>query len=180
MTRKASLVVTVVTALAFAAPALARVDSSEPQWQKALTARSDALNKAYGLGAYDPALRALEIRSQGLNERYGLGAYASSSVNAVEARERAFGAKRDAQLTSTLSPDAFERAVGSHIGSVREPVVDDRFRIDPTTVPGPVTVTTSGRDIEWPQIGIGFGIGLLLAAGLYLATRLSRTRQLVH
>lgn len=180
MTRKASLVVTVITALALAAPALARVDTGEPQWQKALAARSDALNKAHGLGVYDPSLRALEIRSQGLNERYGLGAYASSSVNAVDARERAFGAKREAQLTSTVSPDAFGRAVGSHIGSVREPVVDDRFRIDPTTVPGPVSVTTSGRDLEWPQIGVGFGIGLLLAAGMFLAMRLSRTRQLAH
>jgi hypothetical protein len=39
---------------------------------------------------------------------------------------------------------------------------------------------TSGREIEWPQIGIGFGIGLLLAAGLYLAMRFTRIRPLAH
>jgi hypothetical protein len=65
--------------------------------------------------------------------------------------------------TSTVSSyrDAFERAV-------------------PPTGPAPVSVTTSGRDVEWPQIGIGFGVGILLAFGLYLAVRLTRARALAH
>jgi hypothetical protein len=41
-------------------------------------------------------------------------------------------------------------------------------------------VTSTGTEIEWPQVGIGFGIGLVLALGLYLAMRFTRIRQPVH
>ena len=52
--------------------------------EKALHARSDALNRHYGLGAYARGtetsrsdwLRALDARSNGLNRAYGLGVYA--------------------------------------------------------------------------------------------------------
>jgi hypothetical protein len=37
----------------------------------------------------------------------------------------------------------------------------------------------SGRQIEWPQLGIGFGLGILLVAGLWLATRV-KFRPLAH
>jgi hypothetical protein len=43
-----------------------------------------------------------------------------------------------------------------------------------------VTATSSGREIDLPQVGIGFGIGLLLALGLYLAMRFTRIRPLAH
>jgi hypothetical protein len=175
MTRKITLAVTVVTALVLAAPALGKGQRVEEP-QTALQARSEALNRMHGLGAYQPSLK---DRSEALNRMYGLGAYAAS-VDAIEARERAFGAKRDAQLGSLQSPDVVQRAIEAHTRSIREPVGDDRFRIDPTSGPAPVSVTTSGREVEWPQIGIGFGIGLLLAVGLAFALRLTRTRQLAH
>jgi hypothetical protein len=59
-----------------------------PAWQKGLRARSEALNRQYGLGNYKNAtlstsgapsvsdpdwLRALELRSEAMNRRYGLG-----------------------------------------------------------------------------------------------------------
>jgi hypothetical protein len=37
----------------------------------------------------------------------------------------------------------------------------------------------SGRQIEWPQLGIGFGLGIVLVAGLWLAMRV-KFRPLAH
>ncbi len=39
---------------------------------------------------------------------------------------------------------------------------------------------TNTRDIEWPQVGIGLGIGVLLMIGLYLALKATRQRPLAH
>jgi hypothetical protein len=57
-----------------------------PDWLKALMARSEEMNRRYGLGKYAkrtsqrasaPAwLVALNARSEALNKRYGLGKYA--------------------------------------------------------------------------------------------------------
>ena len=44
----------------------------------------------------------------------------------------------------------------------------------------PVTATTSGREMEWQQIGLGFGLGLLLAVGLVLGRRFAHVRQPAH
>jgi hypothetical protein len=40
--------------------------------------------------------------------------------------------------------------------------------------------TGSGSDRDWPQLGIGFGLGLLLAGGLFLAMRMTKVRPLAH
>jgi hypothetical protein len=49
---------------------------------------------------------------------------------------------------------------------------------------GSPTVSTesagSGSELDWSQLGIGFGVGLLLAAGLYLAMRMTKVRRLAH
>ena len=97
----------------------------------------------------------------------------------LDARERSFAAKQNPQLVASQVPDWFERAAATAIRDNRVPVVDDRFTIDPTSGPSPVTVG-SGREIEWPQVGIGLGIGLLLALGLFLAMRHTRIRTLAH
>ena len=198
MTRRISFITIVGAALMLAAPAFGK-GQLVPHWQQALEARSEALNAKYGLGQHNPAIRALEVRSEALNRQYGLGVHSSSqmfdtlnareraleaksqvqSTSAIDAREESFGAKREAQLAATSGPDAFERTV---IASTREtvPVVgDDRFGIDPTANPVPVE-TTSGRDIEWPQVGVGLGIGLLLGLCLVLAVRYTRIRPLAH
>jgi len=39
---------------------------------------------------------------------------------------------------------------------------------------------SSGRELEVPQIGIGFAIGLLLGVSLFLTTRHTRGRELAH
>jgi hypothetical protein len=40
--------------------------------------------------------------------------------------------------------------------------------------------TGSSSDRDWPQLGIGFGLGLLLAGGLFLAMRMAGVRPLAH
>jgi hypothetical protein len=58
--------------------------------------------------------------------------------------------------------------------AIHEPVVDDRFRIDPTSFQ-PVSVT-SGNDYEWPQLGLGLALGMILMLGLFVTLRATRTR----
>ena len=96
----------------------------------------------------------------------------------LDARERAYGTKREVQLGTGVHPDAFERAVTAHerTSGFRG---DDRFTIDPSSQPGPLSVTGDGRDIQWPQVGIGFGIALALLLGLLVALR-TRRQPLTH
>jgi hypothetical protein len=81
----------------------------------------------------------------------------------LDARERSFATK--SVSTSTVTPD---------------PVRDDRFRLDAPRIPTPTPAIGSARDVEWLQIGIGFGGGVLLVAGLALALRTTRARQPAH
>jgi len=39
---------------------------------------------------------------------------------------------------------------------------------------------SSGSEPEWPQIGLGFGLGIALMVGLYLLARGARDRQAAH
>jgi hypothetical protein len=81
----------------------------------------------------------------------------------LDARERSFTAGSDASIVSS------------------DPVRDDRFSLDAASIPTPATTSSSARDIEWLQIGIGFGGGILLALGLFLAaTRTTRPRLPAH
>jgi hypothetical protein len=46
--------------------------------------------------------------------------------------------------------------------------------------PAQTATSDSGRQIEWPQLGIGFGLGILLVAGLWLAMRVTKFSPLAH
>ena len=169
MTRTIPLITaTVGAALLFAVPAHA------DNW--GADQRSEPVRVSPDLGdrasaAQQARLEAmLDAREQSLGAGVGNG-----KLSAIDAREQAFGTKQVLQP----APDWFERAADSAIRNSRVPVVDDRFTIDPTSGLDPVTVS-SGREIELPQIGIGFGMGLLLALGLYLAMRYTRGRPLAH
>ena len=98
-----------------------------------------------------------------------------------------------------VSPDAVDRAVAARQSlqpagrslvfddhrtdaaqqSTGRTLVFDNHRLDPTR-PEQVSVSSSGREIEWPQLGIGFGLGIALLVGLMLAIRVTRTRPLAH
>jgi len=139
-------------------------NQSKPQWLNALAARSEGLNKKYGLGEFvntstvanyrdahergvvanqsEPQwLNGLAARSEGLNRKYGLGEFANTVANYRDAHERA---------------------------------------VPPTTGSAPVSITSSGREIEWPQIGVGFGIGIVLVLGLILGLKATRNPPLAH
>jgi hypothetical protein len=156
--------------------------------------RGQALGRYYQGLQDDAATQAQILRGQALGRYYestnvamingrerSFEAKAVEQTTPLDAREASFGAKRDAQLANVPGPDAFERAVTTHENSKPVIVVDDRFRLDPNTggEPSPVQVTNS-RDIEWPQVGIGLGIGLLLMIGLYVALKATRQRPLAH
>ena len=81
----------------------------------------------------------------------------------LDARERSFAAKSDA--TTIVMPD---------------PIRDDRFLLTPATIHASAATVSSAREIEWLQVGIGFGGGALLAIGLVLALRMTRVRQPAH
>ena len=190
MSRIITLITVIGAALAVAAPAAFGQAQPDP-W-------SDGMNKRYGLGVYSPEVRAEKLHSEGLNKRYGLGEFATTSsievrergmgvrpvdqtIAMLDAREQAFATKRNVQLSAGTPPDAFERALGSHQRSTRDIVVDDRFTLDPSTLPTPVAVTGgSGDEIQWPQVGVGFGVGMALILGLLLAIRATRHRPLAH
>jgi hypothetical protein len=176
------------------------VNQFDAQATEAQVLRGQALDRYYGIGEYsganvDPATQAQILRGQALGRYYEgtkvvmLDAREQSlvakgqvePVSPVDAREAALGAKREAQMDGVSGPDAFERAVIANERSKPVIVVDDRFRLDPNTgfESTPVKVTTT-RDIEWPQVGIGLGIGVLLMIGLYLALKATRQRPLAH
>ena len=85
MARTKSAIGIIVT-VAFAAAISTEAASSRggPDWLQALNARSDALNRQYGLAKYarttdsntPPWRTALIARSDALNRKYGLGHYA--------------------------------------------------------------------------------------------------------
>jgi hypothetical protein len=85
-----------------------------------------------------------------------------------------FGGTAPVSATSSY-PDWFERFVAAH--STREPVGDDHFRDPPDTAP---VTATSGTQFEWPQLGIGLAIVILIAATALLAVRLTRIRPLAR
>jgi hypothetical protein len=173
MTRTISLITaTVATALLFAVPAYADswgADKAQPtNDNQQIRVSPDLIDRA--LAAEQNRLETmLDARERSLEAGIGNG-----KVSALEARERSLETKR-----VVTSADWFERAAATAIRDNPTPVVDDRFRIDPTGGHDPVTVS-SGREFELPQIGIGLGIGLALAFGLFLLMRYTRGRPLAH
>jgi hypothetical protein len=85
---------------------MAAAGTDQPGWRKALNARSEALNRAYGLG--NPALRTLSLtspdwqqgltaRSEGLNLKYGLGGNTIGTLSvAIPGWQQGLRARSDA------------------------------------------------------------------------------------
>ena len=79
----------------------------------------------------------------------------------LDAREKSQTAKLDAQLASA-------------------PYLDLHRPFVPTTVDATMVTTSEGRPIDLLQVGLGFGIGVLLTIGLSLAVRSTRVHRLAH
>ena len=157
MTRTISLITaTVGAALLFAAPVFA------DNW--AADQRSDSV----GYLNPDGADRAAALRQEQV-------------AHMLDAREAAQTAKLEAQLASKPYPDVVERAVNADSRDRRgDIVVDDRFDLHPEAISTTEGATSSGWEFDLPQVGIGFGLGILLAIGLALAVRFTRVRRLAH
>jgi hypothetical protein len=90
----------------------AAAGTGQPGWQKGLNARSEGLNRAYGLGgntigtlsvAIPGWQQGLKVRSEGLNRAYGLGGNTIGTLSVTipgwqqglkvrsDARDRAYG-----------------------------------------------------------------------------------------
>jgi hypothetical protein len=205
MTPKISLITAIVgAALVFALPAYADNWGSERQDQAVrvspdivdlLVAKNgtvdgavvdavnqsnmlDARERALGVAKTTPQPQGFDARSDGLNRLYGLGEYS----NMLDARERALGVAKTTPQPQGYDArsDGLNRQYG--LGEYASPVVADfdRFRIDHSNDPVTVSATSSGRDFEWPTIGIGFGIGIVLILGLALAMKATHTRPFAH
>jgi hypothetical protein len=167
MTRTISFIIaTVGAALLFAVPAYGD-NWGMDKGQEPVRVSPDLADRAAAV-EQSRLSAMLDARERSLEAGIGNG-----KVSALDARERSFETKQ-----VVTSSDWFERAAEAAIRDNRVPVVDDRFTIDPTSGT-PVTVS-SGREVELPQIGIGLGIGLVLAFGLFLLMRYTRGRQLAH
>jgi hypothetical protein len=92
----------------------------------------------------------------------------------------AHGRSSEIGTVGTPMPDAFERALNTSRTTGAFVAGDSHGRVDILNPPVSVPTATSGREIEWPQVGIGFGVGILLALGLWLAVRLTHVRPLAH
>ena len=57
---------------------------------------------------------------------------------------------------------------------------DDFLRVRPEIVLTPTVSASPGSDIEWAQLGVGFGLGIVLVAGLWLTIRMTKLRELPH
>jgi hypothetical protein len=196
MTRTISLITaTVGAALLFAVPAWGdnwgadqrsqsvgylnpdAADRAASVRQQHLTSMLDAREEALGVSNTETTV---DARSEGLNRLYGLGDYA----NPIDVRERALVEKSQTKPGPPVTgfdarSDGLNRIYG--LGKYAPPVVaDDRFQIDHTNVPVSTSVSSSGSEIEWPQVGIGFGVGLMLLLGVALTLRATHTRPFAH
>ena len=90
----------------------------------------------------------------------------------LDARERSQAAKLYAQVDATATPDVFDRHLLGDGGG--------RFRIDDVRGSGTAATIASEDGMQWSQVGLGAGIGILLALGMMLALRATRGGQLAH
>jgi len=122
---------------------------------------------------YSTGLERPSDTSIGMNRQYGLGTFAGlpggAFERAVVASERGSVADRSIGLNRVYGLGEFTSV----------PSGDAHGRVAPLDPISTPTVST-GRDVDWPQVGIGFAIGLLLALGLALAARMARIRPLAH
>lgn len=179
----ATVVLTVAVPTAFAEGRLGSPDQQAvaPDWFERAAIAAQRNSEVY-VDAADRVVEpqsivALRLRSEGLNRNNGLGEFATPYRDAAD---------RVAQPQSlkalTARSEGLNRMYGLGEFATASGYVDGHERVvsPVSNTPVSVTPTASGRDIEWPQLGIGFGIGIALVLGLILALRTTRGRQLAH
>jgi hypothetical protein len=56
----------------------------------------------------------------------------------------------------------------------------DQVRLDLNSQSAPTVSASSRSETEWSQLGIGFGLGILLVGGVWFAMRITKGRALAH
>lgn len=182
MTPKISLITaTVGAALVFAVPAAWGDSWYADRQEPAAVVSPDVIDRAVAakqrdatvVNTYRDAFERAVVGGQ--NSQAPLSTYRDAFERAV------IGGQLD-QTNLSVSPDAFERAAAQNHGldSNLSSYRDSFERAALPTGPVQVSATSSGRELEWPQIGIGFGIGIVLMLGLYLTLKSTRQRPLAH
>ncbi len=99
-----------------------------------------------------------------------------------DAIERAVRTREILGRTASVYPDVIERAAAARAGTTSAQFAGhvDRYELDLPNGPVAASATGDGQNVEWPQLGIGFGIGILFVFGLVLVVRLARNRPLAH
>jgi len=190
MTRTFSLTVVLGVALFAAAPAWSQIQPDAFE-RAALVGETPASSQIVTSDAFERAALAgktqgastLELGSADAFERAALaGQPAGSSVIVTgDAFERAAANGDQRVPAASLPPDAFERALLNPEVSLAVPVLADHHsRMSPAEPASSPTVASSGRDVEWSQIAIGFVLGSLLALGLVLGIRAAGIRPVAH
>ena len=155
MTRTISLTaVLAVAALVLAVPALSSPDTDE----LISVGLSQGVEPQFAPDAVERAVAAHQL-GQISTPRY--------SDSASTAIEHAALAREQSQREVPLRSDSADGALS--VGTTPE-----------VTTPVTPTLTTSRSEIEWPQIGFGLGLGLLLALGFWVAMRFVRIRPIAH
>jgi hypothetical protein len=172
MTRTISLITAIAgLALATAVPALGKGYAQQQDFWNYDQQGQQVANTSPGLGSQDLAS---QYATLGVNE---------SPIVSPDAVDRALATKRAQQLAiagegRSLSFDNYRVQTGAT--SAGRSLVFDNHRIEPVGNPTEVTVSSSGSDLEWPQMGLAFGLGIALILGLFLTVRLSNGRTLAH
>ena len=188
MTRKISLIIGIaVTALAFGVPTA----FGERQLVGAVRQRRVLLRERAG----DARLRAGDPRSRRRDP--GEAPAPLGRRSRVLLRERAGNARLrpvihdhgDATEAKLLLQSPAMEIVRDHGDATQAKLVErgstsvgssDQVRLDPNRLSTPTVSASSGSEIQWPQLGIGFGLGILLVAGLWLAMRMTKSRPLAQ
>jgi hypothetical protein len=187
MIRRISLVVVAAgAALAVSSVALAQ---SQPLADPFDSMRPATLAVSPEVADQVEAMRQELALSRQLTDSFDRARPATLAVS-PEVAERVAAARRELVLdrmrpaTLAVSPEVAEMVAAARLALESTPIVssDARDRVGTASgddggtrvnVPG-VPSTSSDRDLDWPQLGIGFAVGILLALGLGLAMRLTR------
>jgi hypothetical protein len=159
MTRTTVFITVVATALVVAAPVWGAVDPS----QGSSLQQTDAHDRGF----------AVEQRVFPSGDDHVLFDSSSTSTPYLDAHERgaAIGREQMVPVDSSVQEIATTRVVSG----------DVHVRIDASDLPVVAAPSTgSGRDLEWPQVGLGLGLGIGRPLGGLLTVRYTRARPLAH
>jgi hypothetical protein len=189
MSRTLSFVIALASlALVVAAPAVGKpVPGPGAQLNSEDAIVPDAFERAVHarVSSADTRVGPMVVQSNGLHQ-YWNGFSQAARIGPMEARSNGLHEYWPTNSSqASIAPDAFERAVQAHVTSTPSGdgflTGDDHVRLDPSQLPTViVTPVSSGNAVEWPQIGIGFLVGILLMLGIALTVRYTRHPPLAH